>query len=108
MSAAAAMPATVARAKIVLRIMGPSPSFVGCARTSCLSVEPTIRGVQRSALKLSGIVRIAAAPGCASGGPLHPLDQERLKLAAQLVGQTAPWLHAPTCVTPCRASARSL
>jgi hypothetical protein len=32
-----------------LRIMGLSPSFVGCAPTSCLSVEPTSRRVQRSA-----------------------------------------------------------
>jgi len=66
------------------------------------------RGSTLRRLKLSGIVRIAAAPGCASGGPVHPLDQERLKSAVQLVGRTAPWLHAPACVTPCRASARSL
>src|SRR5262245_11806131 len=47
MSAAPAIATSVATVKIVLRIMGLAPAFLGCVRTSCPAVGRTIHPVQR-------------------------------------------------------------
>src|SRR5262249_52655869 len=110
MSAAALMAATVATAKIVLRIMGLSWFLLDVLSTSCLCVGRAIRRVQghldTNECRILGVGEAADKVAC--GGRFWSRRRGSAASRCHLACAEEPRSIASAFVTPCRAGAWSL